>query len=589
MKKYKAAKTASKGYAIGPAYVVRKQEVTADTSSISEGGTDEEIKRFEAAVEKTKADLAVLAENSDIFNGHLALAGDIAIYEGVTSKIRNTLTNAEAALEQTKDEYVMIFRSMEDEYMRERAPDMEDVCRRILFALKGIDDNPFGAMKEKAIVVAKDLTPSDTAKMDMDLVLGFATEEGGVTSHVSIIAKNMAIPCLVGLGSLEEIQDEALLVMDAAAGELFVNPDEELVQAYQNKARDFEVLEAEMEKLSSLPSETEDGHSFTLCANVGNLEDVKYACQFNIDGAGLFRSEFLYMESDHFPTEEEQFQAYKEAAEKLQGKELTIRTLDIGGDKELDYFEFPKEENPFLGYRAIRICLDRTDILKTQLRAILRASAFGYVRIMYPMMISLDELTLANKILEECKQELKNESIPFDEQIQKGMMIETPAAVMMAEEFASCVDFFSIGTNDLTQYFLAVDRGNQKIASLYDSFNPAVLRAICHTIKAGHANGIKVGMCGEFASDERAARILLGMGLNEFSMSAGETARIKYVLRSCTYKDAQALAEKAVRCRTAGEVLTLVQEDAQEAKAEGAPAKEKDLAHVQEDAEEVQK
>lgn len=560
MKKYKAAKTASKGYAIGPAYVVRKQEVTADTTPISEEQVNGEIERFEAGVEKAKADLTVLAEKSEIFAGHLALAGDIAIYEGVVSKIKNTLVNAEAALEQTRDEYVAIFRSMEDEYMRERAADMEDVCRRLLFALKGMDDNPFCAMKEKSIVTARDLTPSDTAKMDMNLVLGFATEEGGVTSHVSIIAKNMAIPCLVGLGSLSEITDGALLVMDAGAGELFVDPDEELVRGYEQKARDFEALEAEMEKLSTLPSETQDGHSFTLCANVGNLEDVKYACQFTIDGAGLFRSEFLYMESSHFPTEEEQFTAYKEAAQALKGKELTIRTLDIGGDKELDYFEFPKEENPFLGYRAIRICLDRTEILKTQLRAILRASAFGYVRIMYPMMISLDELMLANKILEECKQELKSEGVPFDENIEKGMMIETPAAVMMAEEFASCVDFFSIGTNDLTQYFLAVDRGNQKIAALYDSFHPAVLRAVYHTIKSGHKKGIKVGMCGEFASDARAAHILLGMGLDEFSMSAGETARIKYVLRGCSFQSAQALAEKALRCRTAKEVLALIEQ-----------------------------
>ncbi|MDO4272631.1 MAG: phosphoenolpyruvate--protein phosphotransferase [Eubacteriales bacterium] len=565
MKKWKTVKSVSKGYAIGPAYVVRQREVIADTSNITKEQTAAEIKRFEEAVEKAKTDLAELAEKSDIFAGHLALAGDIAIYEGVTSKVRDCLMNAEAALEQTKEEYVSIFRSMDDEYMRERAADMEDVARRLLLALKGIDDNPFCKMKEKAIIVAKDLTPSDTAKMDMDLVLGFATESGGVTSHVSIIAKNMAIPCVTGLGNLlEDISDGDPLVMDAGKGELYLNPDMEMVDLYEKKAEQFRAFEKELISLSTLPSVTKDGHGFALCANVGNLEDVKYAAGFQTDGAGLFRSEFLYMESSHFPTEEEQFAAYKEAAELLEGKELTIRTLDIGGDKELDYYEFPKEDNPFLGYRAIRICLDQTEIFKTQLRAILRASAYGYVRIMYPMMISLDELMLANQILEECKDELRKKGEPFDEKIEKGMMIETPAAVMMAEEFACCVDFFSIGTNDLTQYFLAADRGNEKVAALYDPFHPAVLRAIYYTIKAGHKQGIKVGMCGEFASDERSAYILLGMGLDEFSMSAGETAKIKYVLRNVNFKDAQELARKAVGSKTVKEVLALLDQHRQE-------------------------
>lgn len=560
MKKWDVQKTASKGYAIGPVYVVEKKEVTADTKPITAEETKEQIDRFEAAVEKVQSELLILAGENEIFAAHYALAGDIAIHDGVVSKIKDKLMNAEAALMQVKDEYVMIFESMDDEYMRERAADMKDISERLLFAMKGIEDNPFAAMKEKSIVVAEDLAPSDTAKMNMELVLGFVTEAGGVTSHVSIIAKNMAIPCLVGVGPiLEDVKSGMTMIMDAGKGEIFLDPEEAVIADYRAKAAEFEALEKELEKSASLPSETKDGHGFMLCANVGNIEDIKHAGNFQIEGVGLFRSEFLYMENDHFPTEEEQFAAYKEAAELLGGKELTIRTLDIGGDKALDYFEFPKEENPFLGYRAIRMCLDRKDIFKTQLRALLRASAFGYIRIMYPMMISMEELLEANALLEECKAELREEGTAFDENIQVGMMIETPAAVMMAEEFAAHVDFFSIGTNDLTQYFLAVDRGNQKIAGLYNSFNPAVLRAIYHTIQAGHRHGTKVGMCGEFASDEKASKLLLGMGLDEFSMSAGEVARVKYRLRDTSFAEAEKLAGEVLKVDTTEKVMALLE------------------------------
>ena len=415
-------------------------------------------------------------------------------------------------------------------------------------------------MKEKGIIVAQDLTPSDTAKMDMELVLGFVTEEGGVTSHVSIIAKNNGIPCLVGVGPmLEDAKTGMQMVLDAGAGRILLEPEADVIEEYKKKAEEFEKFQRELKQLASLPSETKDGHAFSICANAGNIADIQNCLQYQIEGIGLFRSEFLYMESDHFPTEEEQFEAYREAAELIGGKELTIRTLDIGGDKELDYFEFPKEDNPFLGYRAIRMCLDRTDIFKTQLRAILRASAFGYIRIMYPMMISLEELEQANTLLAECRAELDEEGISYDKKIQVGMMIETPAGVMMAEEFAQRVDFFSIGTNDLTQYFLAVDRGSKKIAALYNSFHPAVLRAIAHTIRSAHKHGAKVGMCGEFASDARASGILLGMGLDEFSMSAGETSLVKHRLRNCTYEEARIQAEAVLKMETAGEIMEYVE------------------------------
>ncbi len=560
MKKWEVKKTASRGYAIGPVYAVKKEEVSADTSSIQPEQREAEIARFEAAVEKAQEDLLVLAEKSEIFAAHYALAGDIAIHDGVTGKIRDQLMNAEAALMQTRDEFVMVFESMEDEYMRERAADMRDVSGRLLFAMKGIDDNPFSGMKEKGIIVAQDLTPSDTAKMDMELVLGFVTEEGGVTSHVSIIAKNNGIPCLVGVGPmLEDAKTGMQMVLDAGAGRILLEPEADVIEEYKKKAEEFEKFQRELKQLASLPSETKDGHAFRICANAGNIADIQNCLQYQIEGIGLFRSEFLYMESDHFPTEEEQFEAYREAAELIGGKELTIRTLDIGGDKELDYFEFPKEDNPFLGYRAIRMCLDRTDIFKTQLRAILRASAFGYIRIMYPMMISLEELEQANTLLAECRAELDEEGISYDKKIQVGMMIETPAGVMMAEEFAQRVDFFSIGTNDLTQYFLAVDRGSKKIAALYNSFHPAVLRAIAHTIRSAHKHGAKGGMCGEFASDARASGILLGMGLDEFSMSAGETSLVKYRLRNCTYEEARIQAEAVLKMETAGEIMEYVE------------------------------
>lgn len=561
MQEWKVQKTASKGYAIGPAFVVKPQKIEVDKTQITAGQEAAETKRFEAAVAKAKADLSVLAAKDDIFAGHLALTGDVALYDGVIGRIKAKQRNAEMALIETQDEYVAVFESMDDEYMRERAADMKDVAKRLLYALKGIEDNSFAAMKEKGIVVAEDLTPSDTAKMNMELVLGFITEEGGVTSHVSIIAKNMAIPCLVGVGEImREVADGEQLIMDASAGEIFIKPDEALILAYQKKQTDFMAMQKEMKDLSRLPSVTMDGHAFELAANVGNLEDIKQAIKHQIDGIGLFRSEFLYMESRQFPTEEAQYDVYRQAAELLEGRELTIRTLDIGGDKGLDYFEFPREENPFLGYRAIRMCLDQSETFKVQLRAILRASVHGKIRIMYPMIISISELRAANEILNECKAELKNESIEYDENIQVGMMIETPAAVWQAEDFAKHVDFFSIGTNDLTQYILAVDRGNKKVAQLYDSFHPAVLRAIHHTIQAGHQAKIKVGMCGEFASDERAVRLLLGMGLDEFSMSATEIARVKYELRACEQGAAAKLAAAVLQLETAAAVKELITE-----------------------------
>lgn len=561
MKRIDVEKTASKGIVMGRAFVSEELDLTPDTYDVTKDAVSAEAEAYDRAVAAVIAELEPLAETSDIFAGHLELAKDIALREGVVSKIEGQLCNVQKALHDTAEEYRAVFEMMDDEYMRERAADIQDIRNRIMCKLKGISHSSFDGIKEKVILVAKDLAPSDTAKLDLQYILGFITELGGVTSHVSIMARGMGIPTLVGVsGVTEGVENGDFLIMDASEGTIFVNPDEAVIAQYRQKAESFARMQKELEESSMLPTVTTDGRALEVCANVGDLEDIDRALWYQIDGIGLFRSEFLYMQSDHFPTEEEQFQVYSKAAQRLDGRELTIRTLDIGGDKGLDYFEFPEEENPFLGYRAIRIGLDRTDILKTQLRALLRAGAYGNVRIMFPMIISTEEVLQARKILEESKDELRRERVSFCEKIQIGVMIETPAAVMMAEELAELVDFFSIGTNDLTQYVLAVDRGNQKISAMYNTYHPAVLRAISHTIRAGHKHGCKIGMCGEFASDHKAACLLLGMGLDEYSVSAGEASAVKYQLRNASYEAARQLAERALHQSTVAGVMALLEQ-----------------------------
>ncbi|RDY27124.1 phosphoenolpyruvate--protein phosphotransferase, partial [Lachnotalea glycerini] len=494
MIKVSVSKTTAKGYATGQAYIVRQQEVTIDQNKITQQEVQREIYRYEDAVLKAKEELKELAKKSPIFEAHMILVEDMMLYDGVVNKIKDEFNNAEAALQRTGNEFVEMFENIDDEYMRERATDMKDVTFRIMRHLKGIPENAFLNMTKPCIVVANDLTPSEVSQMNMKFVVGLITQEGGITSHVSIIAKNMGIPCFVGVdGILEKVKSDDIIIMDALESEILIHPDEATINLYEKSAIAYSQRQQEIKRMGNLPSVTVDQRKFCLCGNVGSLEDIKQAILQPIDGIGLFRSEFLYMEKDHFPTEQEQFDAYQNAALLLEKKELIIRTLDIGGDKKLKYYEFMNEENPFLGYRAIRICLDQPEIFKTQLRAILRASAYGNIKIMFPMIISLEELYEAKRILEACKGELTKEEIDFDKDIKVGMMIETPASVFLAEDFAKEVDFFSIGTNDLTQYILAVDRGNQKIATLYNTYHPAVLRAIYHTILSGHKQGILVG------------------------------------------------------------------------------------------------
>lgn len=522
-------KTASRGIAIAPVYLHQEVDLTPDTFSITEEQVEEELAQFETVKQEVLKELEGLSQENPIFAAHMAIADDFTLQESVTQKIREEKKNVQLAISEAVNEVAELFRQMEDEYMRERSADVLDIGKRFLIKCKNVVVQDLAEIKEPVIVVARDLFPSDTVKMNPEYVKGIITQEGGVTSHVSIMAKNYGIPALTGVSNvLASVTPGSVICMDAARGKIIIDPAEVVLQDYEKRRQEEE---AELEKIKeyrSMEPVTPDGKRIYLCVNVGNTDEIKLALDKNIDGVGLFRTEFLYMEGSHFPTEEEQFKVYKEAAE-LCPQEVTIRTLDIGGDKKLPYYEFEPEENPFLGWRAIRISLDMPDMFCAQLRAILRASAFGHIRIMFPMMISVEELIKAKALVEKCKDELRVEKIPFDEEIELGMMMETPASVLLADEFAKEADFFSIGTNDLTQYILAVDRGNKKIASRYDSFHPAVLKAIKTIIDAGHKQNIKVGMCGELAGDVNAVPKLLELGLDEFSMSAGN---VDYVRRT---------------------------------------------------------
>lgn len=527
MVKLSVEKTASRGIAIAPVYLYQDADLTPDRSLIGEEQIEQETVLFESVKADVLAELAVLSEENPIFAAHMAIADDFTLQEAVVQKIQAEKKNAQLAIAEAVEEVAALFRQMDDEYMRERSADVIDIGKRFLIKCKKIEVQDLAAIQEPVIVVARDLFPSDTVKMNPEFVKGIITQEGGVTSHVSIMAKNYGIPALTGVAdALGQIKAGDQICMDAELGEILVNPEPEILEEYRKKKQIQDEEQEKIKQYRQMEPITPDGKRISLCINVGNTEEIKQALDKNVDGVGLFRTEFLYMENNHFPTEEEQYKVYKEAA-MLCPQEVTIRTLDIGGDKELPYYEFDPEENPFLGWRAIRISLDMPDMFRTQLRAILRASAFGHIRIMFPMMISLEEMKEAKKILEECKSQLRGEGISFDEEIEVGMMMETPASVLLAEEFAKEADFFSIGTNDLTQYILAVDRGNKKIASRYDSFHPAVLKAIQTIIDAGHKENIKIGMCGEMAGDVKAVPKLLEMGLDEFSMSSGNVDYVR--------------------------------------------------------------
>lgn len=560
---------ASPGIAIGK--VLLKKEIEIDISRKSIDNIEEEVNRLNEARNMSKRQIKELydytfenigKEEAQIFEAHSMILDDPEFFGQIEEKIRSEKINSEYALKEVTEMFIQIFENMDDEYMRERAADIKDVTSRVAKILLGIENTDFSNLNGKVIIVAEDLTPSDTAQMDKEKVLGFITEIGGKTAHSAIMARTLEIPAVVGVeGITEKVCNGDIIIFDGEEGNVIINPDDSDITEYTTKMEEYQRFRSQLEKLKGSKSETKDGFKVELAANIGTPKDVDGVKRNDGEGIGLYRTEFLYMDRDRLPTEEEQFQAYKEVAEKLSNKPIVIRTLDIGGDKELPYLDLPKEMNPFLGYRAIRLCLDKTDIFKTQLRALLRASAYGNIKIMFPMISSIEEVRQAKSILEDIKEELKNKGIPFNDQIEVGIMVEIPAVAVMSDLFAKEVDFFSIGTNDLIQYTTAVDRGNRQISNLYNQFHPALLRLIKTVIDNGHNEGIWVGMCGEVAGDPKLIPILIGMGLDEFSMSPISILRARWIINNLSKKEMESMVGKVISLPTAKDVETFIDEN----------------------------
>ena len=564
MKEFKGI-GASEGISIGKAMLFIEEEMNIPQEKISEVQVGTEIEKLLDAQKKSKLQLISIRDKvkekmgedkAAIFDGHIMLLEDDDLMDEVKDKIKAEKMAASRALDEGVNEYCEMISQLDDPYLREREADLKDVGKRWLKNILGIRMKDLSNLDPETVVVAYDLTPSDTAQLDLKNAVGFITEIGGKTSHSAIMARSLELPAVVGVkDALKEIADGAPIVMNGELGEIIIEPDASVLKDYTEKREAYLKEREELKKLIHEEAVTEDGHKVELWGNIGSPEDIDAVLEAGATGVGLYRTEFLFMNSDHLPTEDEQYKAYRVVAEKLQGKPVTIRTMDIGGDKELPYMDLPKELNPFLGWRAIRISLVKQDIFKTQLRAILRASAYGQVKIMYPMVTSINEVRKANEILDECKKELDEIGKKYDKDIKVGIMVETPSVAIISYKFAKEVDFFSIGTNDLTQYFLAVDRGNELVASLYDSFNPAVLEAIQKVIDAGHDRNISVSMCGEFAGDRRATELLLGMGLDAFSMSASSVLQVKKKIRSSNYEKAQKYRDEILALNTPEEVL----------------------------------
>lgn len=559
---------ASPGIAIGKIFLYQETELVIDEKR--KCNSDCEKERLLNGREKSKEQLLRIREKTAqklgedkaaIFDGHITLLEDEDLFDEVVEIIEDEEICAEAALQRGIDDYCEMLANLEDEYLRERAADLRDIGKRWLYNTAEVEILDLGSLPPNTVIVAKDLTPSDTAQIDLQNVVAFITEIGGKTAHSSIMARSLELPAVVGTGnicSLVKSGDD--VIVDALKGDIIINPSEEEVAKYQEKRAEFFAEKELLKQLKDKEAISKDGIKVGAWANIGSPKDIEGVLRNGAQGIGLYRTEFLFMNNDRFPTEDEQFEAYKIVAEKMEGKPVTIRTMDIGGDKSLPYMQLPKEENPFLGWRAIRVCLDRPEILKTQFRALLRASAFGYIKIMLPMIMDISEIRRARAILEECKVELRAEGAKFDENIALGIMVETPAVAFRARSFAEEVDFFSIGTNDLTQYTLAVDRGNENISHLYNTYNPTVLEAIRMAIKGAHEAGITISMCGEFAGDVNATAILFGMGLDAFSMSAISVPRIKKNIMALDKAKCEALVEKVMAQKTPDEVLAVVKE-----------------------------
>lgn len=556
---------ASEGVAIGKVLLFTEEEMIIPEVKDENSTIEAELTKLEDGLKKSKTQLIAIREKvkekmgedkAAIFDGHIMLLEDEDLIMEVEDKIKGEGLPAAKALHDGINEYCEMISKLDDPYLRERAADLQDIGKRWLKNLLGIRIKDLSDLEPNTVVVTYDLTPSDTAQLDLENCVGFLTEVGGKTAHSAIMARSLELPAVVGIkGVLNEVKEGETVIMDGEEGELFLYPSPELIAEYVAKKEKLAAEKEELKKLISEEAVTTDGRKVDIWGNIGSPNDVDAVIASGATGIGLYRTEFLFMNSDHFPTEEEQYEAYKVVVQKMQGKPVTIRTMDIGGDKELPYLDLPKEMNPFLGYRAIRISLENKDMFKTQLKAILRASHYGQIKIMYPMISSVNEIRKANEILEECKNELDEIGQLFDRNIKVGIMVETPSTAIIAYKFAKEVDFFSIGTNDLTQYFLAVDRGNEMVSALYNSFNPAVLEAIQKVIDAAHNAGISVSMCGEFAGDKKATKLLLGMGLDSFSMSASSTLQVKKIIRSSSYAEAQKYRDIILQQDTPAEVL----------------------------------
>jgi len=558
----------SHGIAFGKALLLKEDEIVINRKKISPEEVDQEVKRFLSGRAKASAQLETIKtkagetfgeEKEAIFEGHIMLLEDEELEQEIIALIKDEHASADAAAFSVIEGQAKALEELDDEYLKERAADVRDIGKRLLRNILGLAIVDLSSIQDEVILVATDLTPSETAQLNLNKVLGFITDLGGRTSHTSIMARSLELPAIVGTSDVtKQVKNDDYLILDAVNNKIYVNPTADIIDELKAVQNQYITEKDELTKLKDLPAITLDGHQVEVCANIGTVRDVAGAERNGAEGVGLYRTEFLFMDRESLPTEEEQFQAYKAVAEAMGSQAVIVRTMDIGGDKDLPYMNLPKEENPFLGWRAIRICLDRKEILHDQLRAILRASAFGKLRIMFPMIISVEEVRELKAELDLLKAQLREEGKAFDESIEVGVMVETPAAAVIAHHLAKEVDFFSIGTNDLTQYTLAVDRGNELISHLYNPMSPSVLALIKQVIDASHAAGKWTGMCGELAGDERATLLLLGMGLDEFSMSAISIPRIKKIIRNTNFEDVKALADQALAQPTAQELMNLV-------------------------------
>ena len=553
---------ASAGIGIGKAAILREEKLVIENTGIEDAEAEKE--RFKSAVEQSIADVSALADDmasrigekeAEILNGHLMLLQDPMLTGEIENQIDNDKVCSEFAVETVCNMYADMFASMDDELMQQRAADMRDIKTRMQKILLGVQSVDVSLLPAGTILMAEDLTPSVTAGINPDNVAGIVTELGGRTSHSAILSRALEIPAVVAAsGMLSEVKDGDELILDGESGEIFVNPGSDLIAEYEKRRDAYLQEKEELKQYIGTSSTTVDGVTVEIAANIGKPEDVDRVLAYDGEGIGLFRTEFLFMDRNEMPTEDEQFEAYKKVAVAMKGKPVIIRTLDIGGDKEIPYMGLKKDENPFLGYRAIRFCLDRKDdIYRPQLKALLRASAFGNIKIMVPMVTCIEEYREAKELVADIGKELDETGIAYNKEIQVGIMVETAAASLMADVFAKEVDFFSIGTNDLTQYTMSVDRGNDKVSYLYSTFNPAVLRSIRHIIECGRREGIMVGMCGEAASDPLMIPLLLAFGLNEFSMSASAILKARKYITGYSVEELKAVAEQAMGFVTAAE------------------------------------